>query len=273
MSQHQTVISNKLSVARRLRELVEYKDLLWVLAKRDFKIKYAQTFLGVFWSFIRPIILIGIFSFVFGTVVKVDTGGIPYIIFVFTGISGWTFFSAVLGGASASLRGSSAMIKKVYFPRLVIPLSKAMVALIDFGIVLALLLAYLFIEGHSFTTNVLYFPLFVLANILVGLTFGIWISALTIRYRDLQQIVPFVLQVGMYATPVAYPARLVPEKYLDLYYMVNPMVGIIEGFRWSLLGYGELEPVSFVSIGLIAVLFVLGVLFFFRVERIMPDIL
>ncbi|MCK5471197.1 MAG: ABC transporter permease, partial [Cyclobacteriaceae bacterium] len=218
-----------------IKELIEYRDLFYILAYRDLRVRYAQTFLGFLWAILQPVATLIILFFVFGKALKVDTGDIPYPVFALAGLSMWTYFSFVLNQSGQSVIGAQEMIKKIFFPRLVIPLSKAVVGFVDFGITLIFLIVMMIVYGITPSANVFFAPIFILLNILAALSVGIWLSALTIRYRDFQHVIPFMVQFGLYATPVAYPATFVPEKY-QFIYNLNPMAGVISGFRWCLFG-------------------------------------
>lgn len=259
-----------------LRELFQYKDLFVVLAYRDLRVRYAQTFLGLLWAFIQPAATLLIISVVFGKFVEVDTGGIPYPVFAVTGIALWTYFSFVLSQAGSSVIGAQDMVKKIYFPRLVIPLSKAVVGFVDFGVALIILIAMFAIYGIIPSANIIYLPLFILLTILSSLAVGIWLSALTIRYRDFQYVVPFLVQFGLYITPIAYPTEVVVQnlpKWATFLFYLNPMTGIVEGFRWSLLGGTPPSSYFWVSFAIVMVLFVSGIYYFRKLERIMADII
>lgn len=254
-----------------LKELYAYKDLLVTLTYRDLRVRYAQTFLGFLWAGLQPLATLTIFTLVFSRVAKVNTGDVPYPLFALAGMSAWTYFANVLSGAGSSIVGAQGMISKIYFPRLVIPLSKALGALVDFSIVLFFLFALMVWYGFSPGPAFIMFPVFFLLALLSGLSIGVWLSALTVRFRDFQQVVPFVVQLGMYATPVAYPASLVPEHY-QFWYFLNPMAGVVEGFRWSLLGGPEPGILTFVSASIVLILLVAGLFYFRSVEKIMADI-
>lgn len=262
--------SNK-GLSLNLKELFSYKDLLFNLAHRDFKVRYAQTFLGFVWAGIQPLSTLLIFTLVFSKVAKVDTNDIPYPVFAIVGMSAWTYFSFVMSQAGTSIIGAQNMISKIYFPRLIIPISKALVGLVDFAISFLFVIILMVIYSVPPSSNIIWFPVFLFFTVLAGLTIGIWLSALTVRFRDFQHVVPFLVQIGLYATPVAYPASLVPEQY-RVFYFLNPMAGVVEGFRWSLIG-GELPgPVTFFSLSLLIILFILALFYFRKVERVMADI-
>lgn len=253
-------------------ELYDYKQLLFSLAWRDIRVKYAQTYIGLLWAFINPVFNILILSFVFGVVAKVDTDGVPQVLFTVAGLSAWTYFSTLINDAGNSIVSAQSMIKKIYFPRLVVPLSKAIAGLVDFGVTIICLIIIMIYYGVLPGANVIFLPIFILLSIISGLAGGILVSALTTRYRDFSFIVPMIVRVGLYATPIAYSASAVPEKYKLLYFL-NPMSGIVEGFRWSLIGVGSPEPYMFYSIGLLFLIFVYGLYFFAKVESKMADIL
>jgi lipopolysaccharide transport system permease protein len=264
-------------IGLNFKELYRYRDLFWILAYRDLRVRYAQTFLGLLWGIIQPLATLLIFTLIFSRVVRVNTGSIPYPVFALSGMTAWTYFSFVMNQAGNSIISAQGMIQKIYFPRLIIPLSKAVVGLADFGISLvflgALLIWFRVLPGWE----VVFLPVFILFTLMAALGIGIWLSALTIRYRDFQQIVPFMVQFGLYATPVGYPASLllVNEKvsqWVKVLYFLNPMAGIAEGFRWSLIG-GTL-PLLYVYLSLaMAVFLLISGLFYFRsVEKVMADI-
>ena len=266
------VDAKKRKFGLNLKELYQYRDLFLVLAWRDLRVRYAQTFLGLFWAFLQPLFTLLIFVVIFGRALKVDTGDIPYSVFALAGMSAWSYFAYVLSQSGTSIIGAQEMVKKIYFPRLVIPLSKAVTGFVDYIITIIFLVVMMIIYQVPLTGKVFTFPIFFLLNVLAGLSIGIWTSALTIRYRDMQHVIPFVVQVGMYATPVAYPASLVPDKYQWLYHL-NPMVGVVEGYRYALLGieiHGEYYLLSYL---IILLLFVSGLYYFRRVERVMADII
>lgn len=259
-------------------ELFAYRELLMTLTYRDLRVRYAQTAIGILWAFLNPFFTLLILSFVFGIVAQVDLGAtangkpIPQIIYTVAGMAGWTYFATLLAEAGSSIIGAQAMVKKIYFPRLIIPLSKATTAFIDFAIVLIFLFALMAFYGFMPSSNIIYFPFFFLMAVIAGLAGGIWMSALSIRFRDFQYIIPFLLRLGMYATPIAYPASAVPEQY-RLFFYLNPMTGIVEGMRWCLLGGDPISIYSYISFAVVTVLLILAVIYFKSVERIMADIL
>jgi lipopolysaccharide transport system permease protein len=269
------VDANKGSFSLNLKELFSYRDLFLILAWRDLRVRYAQTFLGLAWAVLQPVLTLIIFTLVFGRFVKVDTGGIPYPVFALCGMVAWTYFAFVMSQSGNSIIGAQEMIKKIYFPRLVIPLSKAVVGLVDFLIAFFLLSLLLVYYRVPVSGNIFIFPVFLFLMVLSSLAAGIWLSALSIRFRDFQHITPFLVQVGLYVTPIAYPGEIVisalPAWAVFLFYL-NPLAGIVEGFRWSILGHGSLHTVSYISFAVVVILFFSGLLYFKRVEKIMADI-
>lgn len=268
------IISAKRSTSfvQSLKDLWRYKDLITILAWRDYKVRYAQTALGFVWAFIQPLATLLIFTLIFSRVAKVDTGDVPYPIFAQSGMLAWTYFAFLISQAGSSIIGAQAMVKKIYFPRLVIPISKALVGLIDFSLSFIILLCLGFYYQFVPSANLIYLPLFLILVIIGGLGIGIWISALTVRYRDFNHIIPFMVQIGMYASPVAYAASMVPEKYQWLY-ALNPLVGVIEGVRWSIIGGNPPTDVIYFSIGIMFLLFVSSIFYFKKVERVMADLI
>jgi lipopolysaccharide transport system permease protein len=267
-----TVDAEKSKFSLNLGELVQYRDLLFTLAYRDIRVRYTQTFLGMLWAIFQPLVTLIIITVIFGKAIKVDTGGIPYPLFAVVGVAAWTYFAYTLGQASSSIISSQDMIKKIYFPRLVVPLSKALVGLIDFGVGLAFVLVLMVYYGWIPGSTILWLPLVLLINILAALGIGFWFSALSIRYRDVQHIIPFIVQLGFYATPVAYSAGLVPGGYKLLYFL-NPMAGVIEGYRYALFGSPFEFQYAAISLFIAVFLFISGLVFFQILERKMADIL
>ena len=268
-----TVIRSKEnSLLPDFRELYRYKHLIYSLAWRDIRVKYAQTYIGLAWAFLNPVINIIILSFVFGKVAKVDTEGLPHILFTVTGLAAWTYFATLLNDAGNSIIASQAMIKKIYFPRLVIPLSKALSGLVDVVVAIICIVVIMLYYGYSPGPNFLWLPLFLLISLLSGLAGGILVSALSVRYRDFAYVVPMLVRIGMFATPIAYSASMVPDQYKTLFYL-NPMVGVVEGFRWSLLGTGSIDNFAIFSILIMIALLFISLILFKRVEHQMADLL
>lgn len=265
--------AKKKSILPNIKELVRYKDLFWTLAWRDFKVRYAQTTIGLLWAILQPIVTIAILALVFGKFVGVETE-VPYLLFNVTGMAIWTYFSFVLSNSGNSIITSQAMIKKIYFPRLIIPLSKAVVGLIDLGIVLLILIILLFYYQILPSANIWATPLFILLAMIAALGAGIWLSALTVRFRDFQHVVPFIVQIGLYVTPIAYPAefamKTLPTWAAQLYFL-NPMAGIIQGFRWSLFGGSAPDGYFWISVAMVFAIFITSLFYFRKVEDDMAD--
>ncbi|HEY8511935.1 MAG TPA: ABC transporter permease [Cyclobacteriaceae bacterium] len=269
------VDASKRRFSLNLKELLDYRDLFLILAYRDLRIRYAQTFLGLAWAFLQPAATLLIFTVVFGRAVKVDTGGIPYPVFAITGMTAWTYFAFVLNQSGNSIVASQEMVKKIYFPRLVIPLSKAVVGFVDFLMAFAILFVLMAIYRVTPSPNMVFLPGFILLTVVSALAAGIWLSALTIRYRDFQHVIPFLVQFGLYATPIAYPSETIIDnlpRWGTVLYYLNPMAGVVEGFRWSVLGGAPPNAFAYLSFGVMAILFVTALMYFRRVERVMADI-
>jgi lipopolysaccharide transport system permease protein len=255
-------------------ELVAHRDLFLTLAYRDIRVRYAQTMLGVTWALFQPLATLLIMVLVFGRAVKVDTMGVPYPLFAITGISAWAYFAFVLKESGSSIIGAQEIVRKIYFPRIIIPLSKATVGLIDLAVALAVMMVMFAIYGISPGTRTILALAYLIGIMLAALAVGIWISALTIRFRDLQHVVPFLIQFGLFATPVAYPAELVTKSlpaWVQVIYFLNPMAGLIEGYRWCLLGVGDPGGLCILSLVSAVVLAITSLLYFRFVERFIAD--
>lgn len=271
---HKTIIdANKKSFIPDFKELIRYKDLFLTLAWRDFRVRYAQTTIGLLWAILQPVVTLLILSLVFGRFVGVQTP-VPHILFTVAGMSTWTYFSYVMTNSGNSIIVSQNMVKKIYFPRLIIPLSKAVVGFIDFGVSIIIMIVLMIYYGVAPSANVWLAPIFILIGVVAALGVGIWLSALTVRYRDFQHIVPFLVQIGLYITPVAYPASFASEKlpeWAGTIFYLNPMAGVVQGFRWSMFGGVAPDPLMFVSFGMVLLLFITGLLYFNKVEGEMAD--
>jgi lipopolysaccharide transport system permease protein len=254
------------------RELWQYRDLFFFLVWRDVKTRYAQSVLGVGWAVIQPVFTMIVFTIVFGNLAKVDSDGVPYAIFSYTALVPWTYFSSALTGATGSLISSSSMITKVYFPRLVIPLAPVLGKLVDFGIALLILFGLMLWFRIPPTWNALALPLLVGLMMISAAGMGMWLTALAVQYRDVNYAMGFVVQLLMYAAPVVYPTSNVPQAW-RLWYALNPMVGVIEGFRSALLGTNPM-PWDLIGIGAITagVFLVSGALYFRSAERVFADV-
>lgn len=263
--------SKKPGIFTYLKEILAFRELLLSLAYRDFKLRYTRTYLGFSWAFIQPIFMLLVFGFIFNQVLNISTGNIPYLLFAFSGLWIWNYFAFVVNNAGVSLINYQNIIQKVYFPRIILPLSKGVLGLGDLCINAIILGLLLLIFQVSPSINIIFLPLFLVLLCLLAVGLGIWISALSIHYRDLQSLMPFLLQVGVYLTPVAYPDQLIPEKWKLLYFL-NPLAGLLNGFRWSFFG----EPLlnySWLSFGIVLLVFISGFLFFRKLEYTMGDVL
>jgi len=254
------------------RELWQYRDLFFFLVWRDVKTRYAQSVLGVGWAVIQPVFSMIVFTIVFGNLAKVSSDGLPYAIFNYAALVPWTYFSSALTGSTGSLVASKNLITKVYFPRLVVPIAPVLGKLVDFGIALLILFGMMLWFRIPPTIWALTLPLLIILMMLTAAGMGMWLTALSVQYRDINYAMSFVVQLLMYAAPVVYPASSVPQEYRWLY-ALNPMVGVIEGFRSALLGTNPM-PWDFISIGAVVsvILLVSGTLYFRRMEKTFADV-
>ncbi len=254
-------------------DLWHYRELFLILAWRDVAVRYKQTVIGVVWAFVRPFMTMVVFTVVFGSLARLPTeGNAPYAVMVFAGLLPWSLFSSVLNEASNSVIGNGNLISRVYFPRMIIPLSSVLVALIDFLVSLAILVGLMIWYGIMPGWQVLLLPVFVALALLAALGPAIWAASLIVQYRDFRFLIPFVAQIGLYVSPVGFSSKVVPQD-LQLIYSLNPMVGVIDGFRWCILG-GDSPiylPGFLASLLVIAVLLALGVRAFRRSERAFAD--
>lgn len=254
------------------RELWAYRELLWVLSMRDIRVRYKQTVLGAGWAILRPVVTMVIFSVVFGQLAKIPSDGYPYPVFVYAALLPWTFFAGALGSSAQSLIGSAHLVSKVYFPRLIIPLASVGAGLVDLLISTGVLLLLMLWYGVGWTFNLLAAPLLLVAVAFTALGVGTLLSALTVAYRDFTHLTPFIVQTWLYVTPVIFPVSLVPERWQWLLYL-NPMTGLVEGFRSSFLG----KPFDLASLGVsfatALVFLIVGVAYFEKVERRFADII
>lgn len=254
------------------RELWAYRELLWVLTMRDIKVRYKQTVLGAAWAIIRPFITMVIFSVVFGQLAKMPSDGYPYPVFVYAGLLPWVFFAGAISASGNSLVGSAHLVSKVYFPRLIIPLSSVGAGLVDLLVSTGILLLMMLWYGVGWSVNLLAAPLLLMGVVFISLGVGTLLSALTVAYRDFTHLTPFVVQIWMYITPVIFPVSLVPERWQWLLYL-NPMTGLVEGFRSAFLGKPfDLQGLA-ISFSIAIAVFVIGVAYFEKVERRFADII
>jgi lipopolysaccharide transport system permease protein len=257
----------------KLRELWEYRELLYFFVWRDIKVRYKQTVLGISWAILQPFFTMVIFSLFFGRLARVPSDGVPYPLFSFAGLIPWMFFANGLNQAANSLVTNSNLISKVYFPRLTIPIASVLAGLADFVPAFLILMVMMIYFGIYPTATFVWIPLFLLLALVTSLGVGIALSAINVKYRDVRHTVPFLVQCWLFATPIAYPSSLLPEMWRKIY-ALNPMVGVVEGFRWSLLGT-ETQPGAMVVVSSLAALAVLaGAAFYFRrLERAFADVI
>jgi lipopolysaccharide transport system permease protein len=253
-----------------LRELWDYRDLLYFFTWRDIKVRYKQTVLGFAWALIQPLFAVLIFTIFFGRLANIPSDGVPYPIFAYSALLPWTLFSESISRSTTSMVMNSNIIKKVYFPRIALPISSVLSPLVDFGIAFSILILMMFYWGIVPSLNLLALPLFILLAIVTSLGIGFWMSALNVMYRDFQYVVPFMIQLWMFASPVVYPASMVPGS-LQLLYGLNPMTGVIEGFRWALLGTNVPWGVIFISTVIALAMLVSGSFYFSSMQKKFAD--
>jgi len=255
-----------------IKELWAYRELLWVLTLRDIKVRYKQTVLGVAWAVIQPVMTMVVFSIIFGRLAKLPSDGYPYPVFVYAALLPWIFFANAVSTSGGSLVGSSHLVSKVYFPRLIIPLSSIGAGLLDLAISTGILIILMVVYGVGLTVNLFAAPFLLIAVVFTALGVGTLLSALTVAYRDFRYVVPFLIQIWLYSTPVVYSASLVPEKWRWLLYL-NPMAGLIEGFRAAFLGQTFPFEAVTISIAISIATFLAGIMYFEKVERRFADII
>ncbi len=259
-------------VALQLRELWAYRELLYFLAWRDVTLRYKQTVLGALWAIIQPFFTMVVFSLFFGRLANVPSDGIPYPLFSFAALLPWTFFANGLAASANSLIGESNLIKKVYFPRLTVPIAAVLAGVVDFAIAFLVLLGMMAYYGTVPTWNIVWLPYLLLLALVSALGVGLWMSAMNVQFRDIRYTVPFLVQLWLFATPIAYPSTLIPATWRPLY-GINPMVGVVEGFRWALLGT-DTSPGNIIVVSSIVAVLVLisGAYYFRRMEKTFADV-
>ncbi len=258
-------------VSLNLQDLWRYRELVYFLTWRDIKVRYKQTALGIAWAVLQPVCSMLVFSIFFGRLARVPSDGLPYPVFAYAGLLPWQLFAFALTESSNSLVGNERLITRVYFPRLVIPISALLAGLMDFCVSLVVLVAMMWWYGIGPTAAIVTFPLFTLLAVLAALAVGIWLSALNVKYRDVRYTLPFLTQFWLFATPVAYPSSLLPEPWRPLLGL-NPMAGVVEGFRWSLLGVSHGPgPLLAVSVAIVLLLLTGGLFYFRRMEASFAD--
>ncbi|MBI2815522.1 MAG: ABC transporter permease [Acidobacteria bacterium] len=264
---------SKISWALAVRELWQYRELLYFLVWRDVKVRYKQTVLGLAWAVVQPLFIALTLSLFLGRLAKLPSGGVPYIVFAYTAMVPWQLFASALTDSSNSLVANERLITKVYFPRVVVPMSTVLGGLVDFTVAFAVLIPFLAYYHITPTVTALAAPFFVLLAALISFGAGLWLSALNVQYRDVRYTVGFLIQLWFFLTPVVYPSSVVPEKWRALYGL-NPMAGVVEGFRWALLGTGE-APVRLVSVSVLAaaLIVVSGFYYFRHMEDTFADVI
>lgn len=270
----ETVIENKkgFNLKERIKELYNYRELLWTLAYRDIRVRYAQTLLGMLWGIIEPMVTVIFLSLILNRIANISTGGVNPILFGLSGMVVWNYFSNVIIQGSTSLIMNQNMIRKIYFPRIMIPAAKTVAAIPDLLITCVLTLAFYLVYWDDFTIKSLLLPVFLLLAVLASAGLGIWISALNIRYRDFQHVVPFLTRIGLFLTPIAYTSNEIPD-HLKWLFFLNPITGVIEGIRWSLFDFRLEMNYFLLSIGMIIFLFLTGFYFFNKLEKNIADII
>jgi len=276
MSTSQSVLILEAGRAERhyWRDLWRYRELFFFLAWRDILVRYKQTVIGIVWALGRPLITMMVFTLVFSKLAKLPSEGVPYPILVFAALLPWQFFASAFSGAGDSLISNAGMISKVYFPRLVIPASAVIVSFVDFLISGIILVGLMIWYGFAPNLRMLTLPLFIFVAFAAAMGAGLWISALNVKYRDFRIIVPFVVQFGLYVSPVGFSSSIVPEQW-RLLYSLNPMVGVIDGFRWAILG-GNTQlywPGFLLSLFLVVVILVTGIVYFRKTEKTFADVI
>jgi lipopolysaccharide transport system permease protein len=254
-----------------LHELWAYRELVTSFTLRDIKLRYKQTGLGIAWAVLQPLLTMVIFTVFFGGLAKIPSDGVPYPLFVLAALLPWTLFAEGLTRSTTSMVTNANIMTKVYFPRLIMPLSSIISPLVDFAVSFIILIAMMVYYGYAPTLNLIFLPLFLLLALATSFGVGLWLSALNVKYRDFQYTVPFMIQILMFASPVVYASSLVPES-LRVWYGINPMTGVIEGFRWAILGTGAPSAMVLVSVGMVLLILVSGMFYFRRMEQYYADI-
>lgn len=274
MKDFDIIIEPKKGIKNYWKELISYRELFLFLAWRDILVRYKQTVIGIAWSVLRPLLTMIVFTVVFGKLAKMPSDGIPYPILVYSAMLPWQFFSNIISESGNSLISNTNMISKVYFPRIIIPTTSMIVSLIDFGISFIILSMIMFYYKFIPTVYILFIPLLLLLAIITSLGIGYLISALNVKYRDFRYIIPFIVQLGLYISPVGFSSSVIPEKW-RLLYSLNPMVGVIDGFRWAIIGkdFKLYLPGFTLSIFVGMVIFIFGFIYFRKTEREFADVI
>ena len=270
---HHLIIEAGKTERQYWRDLWRYRELLYFLAWRDILVRYKQTVIGVAWAVLRPLLTMVVFTIVFGKIADLSSGDVPYPILVFAGMLPWQFFASSLTESSQSLIGNANLVSKIYFPRLILPTSSVVVAFVDFAISFVLLVVMMVWYQFWPTWRILLLPLFVVLAFLAALGPGLWITALNVKYRDFRYVVPFIVQMGLYVSPVGFSSSVVPDEW-RLWYSLNPMVGVIDGFRWAICGTESIYMPGFlISVAITAVMLWVSVAYFRRTERTFADVI
>ena len=272
--EYQLVIEAGRSDLHYWKDLWSYRELFWFLSWRDILVRYKQTVIGIAWSIIRPLLTMIVFTIIFGKLARLPSRGVPYPIMVFAAMLPWQFFANSLSDCSNSLIVNTNMLTKVYFPRLIVPASAVIVSLVDFFISLFIMALLMACYGFVPDWRIVALPIFLALAVLAGFSFGLWFAALNVKYRDFRYVVPFIVQFGLYISPVGFASSVVPERW-RLLYSLNPMVGVIDGFRWSILG-GKAEiywPGFWLSTALTFLIFLCSVRYFRNTERAIADVI
>jgi lipopolysaccharide transport system permease protein len=257
----------------KLRELWEFRELLFFFAWRDIKVRYRQTVMGVLWAIIQPFFTMVIFSLFFGRLANIPSDGLPYPVFSFAALVPWTFFANALAQASNSLVVNANMVKKIYFPRLALPIATVLAGVIDFVLAFIVLLGIMLYYGLVPTINIIWLPLFSLLALITSIGVSLWLAAMNVQFRDVRYTIPFLTQAWLFVTPIAYPSSLLPEPW-RIVYGLNPMAGVVEGFRWALLGTDTAPGEMIIVSSLVALtLFISGAFYFRRMEQSFADVL
>lgn len=256
-----------------LRELWHYRELLYFMIWRDLKVRYKQTILGASWAILQPLAMMIIFTIVFSKIARFPSDGLPYPVFAYCALLPWYFFSKSVSSCSMSIVNNDNLVKKIFFPRLILPIASMLTNIVDFALSLIILLGLMAWFKISLTLNAFAALFFLLIVFIVSLSLGLWLAALNVRYRDISHIIPFLLQLWMYLTPNFYPISLIPKKWLPLY-MLNPMVGVVEGFRWALLNKPGMNFTALgMSMTLVLILLFTGLFFFKKTEKTFADVI
>lgn len=269
----ETVIApSRLRLSLRIRELWEYRELLILLTQRDIKVRYKQTILGPLWAIIRPFVTMVVFSIVFGQFAQVPTGDLPYPLFSYAGLLPWNYFADSIAGSGSSLVRNAKMLRRVYFPRLILPATSVLIPVVDFFFAFTVLIGMMVWYEVFPTWRILTLPLFLFYAFVAALSASLWLSALNVVFRDVQLIIPFIRTVWLFLTPVAYSLESVPELWRNLY-LLNPMTGVVVGFRWALFGTEQLDLAALgISLAIVLVIFAGGLIFFNYMERLFADV-